>query len=77
MKWYLLYPKHVQEAEEYSPEYIKRRMRGEEGWAHSEFARLAQPEQEPSFTSPINSEPSPNPAKRASEDTPNSASKRR
>jgi hypothetical protein len=40
MKWNLLYPNCVQEADEYSIEYINRREKGEKEWADSGFARL-------------------------------------
>jgi acetylornithine/succinyldiaminopimelate/putrescine aminotransferase len=40
MKWNLLYPDCVQEADEYSIEYINRREKAEQQWATSNFTHI-------------------------------------
>jgi hypothetical protein len=57
MKWNLLYPKFVQETDEYSIEYISRRERGEKEWGNSGFAYLEPSEETPSPTASTNENP--------------------
>jgi hypothetical protein len=54
MRWNLLYPNTVQEADEYSIEYINRREKGEKEWADSGFAPLDPSEEMSSLTSSTN-----------------------
>lgn len=80
MKWNLLYPNYVQEADEYSIEYINRRENTEKEWADPAFAHFAQSEEASSLILSTNKNPqkhSPNPAKRSYQGRSDSASKRR
>ncbi|RDL35397.1 Uncharacterized protein BP5553_07328 [Venustampulla echinocandica] len=79
MKWNLLYPNRIQEADEYSIEYIDRRERGEKKWADSSFAHLDLSEDMPSPSSSTNDDlqkHSPNPLKHFHQGKSNSAAKR-
>ncbi|CZR61567.1 uncharacterized protein PAC_11464 [Phialocephala subalpina] len=79
MKWNLLYPNYVQEADEYSIEYINRRENSEKEWADPGFAHHAPSEEVSSPTMSTNKNPqknSPNPAKRSYQGRSDSASKR-
>ncbi|KAF8847515.1 hypothetical protein BDZ45DRAFT_681848 [Acephala macrosclerotiorum] len=80
MKWNLLYPNYVQEADEYSIEYINRRERTEKEWADPGVAQLAPSEEvsSPTLSTNKNSQKhSPHPAKHSYQGRSDSASKRR
>ncbi|KAN0098349.1 hypothetical protein V8E51_014012 [Hyaloscypha variabilis] len=80
MGWNLLYPKCVQDTDEYSLPYVTRRQKGEEEWAHSGFERRTPSEEMSSPPSLINENSkrhSPDAPKRSLQDVPDSAAKRR
>jgi hypothetical protein len=79
MRWNLLYPDSVQEADEYSIPYVDRRQRGEKEYVDSGFARRGLSEEMSSPTSSSNENPQThcsNPPKRPLQDRSDSAAKR-
>jgi hypothetical protein len=72
MRWNLLYPNFIQEADEYSSEYMEKRQKGEKEWATTSLLRRKSSEEMSSPTSSTketHQNHSPRPRKRPDENS--------